>query len=67
MRRFHAVLYFCAAALLVLSTNLAAPSCSKQPSAKHTLARSDGVSYGAILAGDPEQVDRLLDEEDSGK
>jgi len=66
MRRTRAVIYFCAAALLVLGTTCAAPSCSKSSSTQHTLAKSDGVSYGAIMASDPDQVDRMLGEEDSG-
>ena len=66
MRRLSAVIYFCAAGLLVLSTTLAAPSCSKTTSTQQSLAAKHGVSCGAILASDPEQVDRLLGEEDSG-
>jgi hypothetical protein len=66
MRRLRAVLYFCAAAVLVLCTSVAAPSCSKASSTQHKLTSRQGVSYGAIMASDPEQVDRMLGEEDSG-
>jgi hypothetical protein len=64
MRRLQAVIYFCAAGLLVLCTSVAAPSCSKTPSTQHKQASHAGVSYGAIMASDPEQVDRMLGEED---